>query len=193
MHGDIFYPTALLRLILPTDVGHDVGLHRPHLPRRAASPTASCARGGSASMPSLVGGIAYMLGGPIASDSSRPDTTASCSSARCCRSRSGSSCAASATARTGRGARSRSRSGSRCSARIRSCCSTCCSPAARSRSSSRSPPRRDGVRLDASRRRVTRLGIRAGRRASRIGDRRGPVRARASSTCRGRRARAGRD
>ncbi len=66
MHGDIFYPTALLRMLVGTDVGMTWGfiLHTfaaglfTYLFLRAW---------GLGFWPSLVGGLAYLLGGPIAS------------------------------------------------------------------------------------------------------------------------------
>jgi hypothetical protein len=66
MHGDIFYPTALLRVILPTDVAMTWGfiIHT----FLAGFLTYCFLRAwGLGFFPSLVGGLAYLLGGPIAS------------------------------------------------------------------------------------------------------------------------------
>ena len=66
MHGDIFYPTALLRVLLPTDVAMTWGfiLHT----FAAGLFTYGFLRAwGLGFFPSLAGGLAYLLGGPIAS------------------------------------------------------------------------------------------------------------------------------
>jgi hypothetical protein len=66
MHGDVFYPTALLRVLLPTDVAMTWGfiLHT----FAAGLFTYFFLRAwGLAFFPALVGGLAYLLGGPIAS------------------------------------------------------------------------------------------------------------------------------
>ncbi len=66
MHGDIFYPTALLRLLMPTDVAMTWGfvLHT----FAAGFFTYRFLRvWGLGFWPALIGGLAYLLGGPIAS------------------------------------------------------------------------------------------------------------------------------
>jgi len=66
MHGDIFYPTFLLRLVLPTDVAMTWGFII-HL-FLAGIFTFGFLRAIGYSFPgSLVGGLAYMMGGQIAS------------------------------------------------------------------------------------------------------------------------------
>jgi hypothetical protein len=66
MHGDIFYPTALLRLLIGTDAGMTWGfIIHPFL---AGLFTYGFLRAwGLGFFASLVGGLAYMLSGPIAS------------------------------------------------------------------------------------------------------------------------------
>lgn len=66
MHGDIYYPTALLRLIMPTDAGMTWGFV-VHLFLSGLFTYVFLRAWGLAFFSSLVGGIAYMLGGPIAS------------------------------------------------------------------------------------------------------------------------------
>ncbi|MEP6621576.1 MAG: YfhO family protein [bacterium] len=66
MHGDIFYPTALLRLILPTDVGMTWGFII-HTFLAGLFTYMFLRAWGLSFLPALVGGLAYMLGGPIAS------------------------------------------------------------------------------------------------------------------------------
>ena len=106
MHGDIFYPTFLLRMILPTDVAMTwafiihiflAGLFTYLFLRAWGS--ASC----RARRRHRVHDVRAHR-----RRTCRRATTASCTSARCCRSRSCCSCAAFATGETGRGARSRS-------------------------------------------------------------------------------------
>ncbi|MCU0635304.1 MAG: hypothetical protein MUE41_10575, partial [Gemmatimonadaceae bacterium] len=66
MHGDVFYPTALLRMLLPTDVAMTWGfiLHMV----MAGSFTYLFLRAIGLSFASaLVGGVAYLLGGTVAS------------------------------------------------------------------------------------------------------------------------------
>ena len=66
MHGDIFYPTALLRLILPTDAGMTWGfIIHTFLAGFLTFLFLRAWRVGF--FASLVGGLAYMLSGPIAS------------------------------------------------------------------------------------------------------------------------------
>ncbi|HEX6059899.1 MAG TPA: hypothetical protein VFZ11_12890, partial [Gemmatimonadaceae bacterium] len=66
MHGDIFYPTFLLRAVLPTDVAMTLGFVLHYL--LAALFTYAFLRAwGLGFVPSLIGGLAYMLTGPIAS------------------------------------------------------------------------------------------------------------------------------
>ena len=66
MHGDIFYPTFLLRMMLPTDVAMTWALHDSHLPRRllhvsvpSCVGTRLCRRASSAVS-------SYLMCGPIA-------------------------------------------------------------------------------------------------------------------------------
>jgi hypothetical protein len=66
MHGDIFYPTALLRLILPTDVAMTWGFVL-HLFAAGVFTYGFLRAWGLGFWPSLVGGMAYMMSGPIAS------------------------------------------------------------------------------------------------------------------------------
>ncbi len=66
MHGDIFYPTQLLRLLLGTDVGMTWGFVI-HLFLAGLFTFGFLRAWGLAFYPALVGGLAYMLGGPIAS------------------------------------------------------------------------------------------------------------------------------
>lgn len=66
MHGDIFYPTALLRVILPTDVAMTWGFII-HTFLAGYFTYAFLRAWGLGLFPSLVGGMAYLLGGPIAS------------------------------------------------------------------------------------------------------------------------------
>ncbi|HET9684897.1 MAG TPA: YfhO family protein [Gemmatimonadaceae bacterium] len=66
MHGDIFYPTALLRVILPTDVAMTWGFVI-HLFLAGLFTYGFLRAWGLGFFPSLVGGMAYLLGGPIAS------------------------------------------------------------------------------------------------------------------------------
>ncbi len=66
MHGDIFYPTALLRVILPTDVAMTWGFVI-HLFLAGFFTYGFLRAWGLGFFPSLVGGMAYLLGGPIAS------------------------------------------------------------------------------------------------------------------------------
>jgi hypothetical protein len=66
MHGDIFYPTALLRVILPTDVAMTWGFII-HTFLAGYFTYAFLRAWGLGFFPSLVGGMAYLLGGPIAS------------------------------------------------------------------------------------------------------------------------------
>lgn len=66
MHGDIFYPTALLRVIMPTDVAMTWGFII-HTFLAGFFTYAFLRAWGIGFFPSLVGGMAYLLGGPIAS------------------------------------------------------------------------------------------------------------------------------
>jgi hypothetical protein len=64
MHGDIFYPTAFLRMILPTDVAMTWGFN-PHLLAGFFNlPVPSCM--GSRLSRERHGGVAYLMCGPIA-------------------------------------------------------------------------------------------------------------------------------
>ena len=66
MHGDIFYPTALLRLLLPTDVGLTWGLVL-HLFLAGCFTYGFLRAWGLSFLPALGGGVAYMLSGQVAS------------------------------------------------------------------------------------------------------------------------------
>jgi hypothetical protein len=66
MHGDIFYPTALLRMIMPTDVAMTWGF-AIHMFIAGLATYAFLRAWGLGFFPSLVGGVAYLLGGPVAS------------------------------------------------------------------------------------------------------------------------------
>ena len=65
MHGDIFYPTALLRLLLPTDVGMTWGFVL-HLFLCGCFTYGFLRAWGLGFFPSLIGGVAYMLSGNVA-------------------------------------------------------------------------------------------------------------------------------
>ncbi len=65
MHGDIFYPTALLRLLLPTDVGLTWGFII-HLFLAGCFTYGFLRAWGLGFYPSLVGGIAFMMSGNVA-------------------------------------------------------------------------------------------------------------------------------
>lgn len=66
MHGDIFYPTALLRLMLPTDVAMTWGMIL-HLMLAGVAGYAFLRAIGVSFHAALVGGIAYMMSGQVAS------------------------------------------------------------------------------------------------------------------------------
>ena len=66
MHGDIFYPTQLLRLLLGTDAGMTWGFII-HTFLAGLFTFGFLRAWGLGFFPSLVGGMAYLLGGPIAS------------------------------------------------------------------------------------------------------------------------------
>lgn len=66
MHGDIFYPTFLLRMILPTDVAMTLGFV-VHTFLAGLFTCVFLRRVGLGFHASLVGGVAYMLSGQIAS------------------------------------------------------------------------------------------------------------------------------
>ena len=66
MHGDIFYPTALLRVIMPTDVAMTWGFII-HTFLAGFFTYCFLRAWGLGFFASLVGGMAYLLGGPIAS------------------------------------------------------------------------------------------------------------------------------
>ena len=66
MHGDIFYPTALLRMLMPTDVAMTWGFVI-HLFVAGLFTYGFLRAWGLGFSPSLVGGMAYLLGGPVAS------------------------------------------------------------------------------------------------------------------------------
>src|SRR5688572_24122376 len=65
MHGDIFYPTFLLRMILPTDVAMTWGFII-HLFLAGFFTFGFLRAWGVGFYGSLIGGLAYMLSGPIA-------------------------------------------------------------------------------------------------------------------------------
>jgi hypothetical protein len=66
MHGDVFYPTALLRLLMPTDLAMTWGFIL-HLFAAGLFTYGFLRAWGLGFFPSLVGGMAYLLSGPIAS------------------------------------------------------------------------------------------------------------------------------
>ncbi len=66
MHGDIFYPTFLLRLFLPTDVAMTWGMIG-HLWLAGVAAYGLFRAHGLAFWPALIGGLGYMLSGQIAS------------------------------------------------------------------------------------------------------------------------------
>ncbi len=66
MHGDIFYPTALLRTIMRTDLAMTWGFIL-HLFVSGLFTFGFLRAWGLGFVPSLIGGLAYMLGGPVAS------------------------------------------------------------------------------------------------------------------------------
>lgn len=66
MHGDIFYPTFLLRLLLPTDAAMTWGMIL-HLWLAGVAGYGLFRAHGLAFWPALTGGIAYMLSGQVAS------------------------------------------------------------------------------------------------------------------------------
>ncbi|MEO9249416.1 MAG: hypothetical protein ABI322_00225, partial [Gemmatimonadaceae bacterium] len=65
MHGDIFYPTFLLRLVLPTDVAMTWGF-MIHIFLAGAFAYLFMRRAGFGFAGALVGGLAYMMSGHIA-------------------------------------------------------------------------------------------------------------------------------
>jgi hypothetical protein len=65
MHGDIFYPTALLRLLLPTDVGLTWGFIL-HVFLAGCFTYGFLRAWGLGFFPSLVAGVAYMMSGEVA-------------------------------------------------------------------------------------------------------------------------------
>ena len=66
MHGDIFYPTFLLRMIMPTDVAMTVGFML-HIFLAGLFTYYLLRAWGLGFYPSLIGGLAYMMAGPISS------------------------------------------------------------------------------------------------------------------------------
>ncbi|MBA2685028.1 MAG: hypothetical protein H0U66_11095 [Gemmatimonadaceae bacterium] len=66
MHGDIFYPTFLLRMIMPTDVAMTVGFML-HIFLAGVFTYYFLRACGFGFYSALAGGLAYMMGGPIAS------------------------------------------------------------------------------------------------------------------------------
>ena len=65
MHGDIFYPTALLRLLLPTDIGLTWGFVI-HIFLAGCFTYGFLRAWGFAFFPALIAGIAYMMSGELA-------------------------------------------------------------------------------------------------------------------------------
>lgn len=65
MHGDIFYPTALLRMLLPTDVGMSWGMIL-HVFLAGCFTYGFLRAWGLGFFASLVGGVAFMLSGNVA-------------------------------------------------------------------------------------------------------------------------------
>jgi type IV secretory pathway TrbD component len=66
MHGDIFYPTFLLRLVLPTDIAMTWGMVL-HLMLAGVAAYSFLRSIGLGFHASLVGGVAYMMSGQVAS------------------------------------------------------------------------------------------------------------------------------
>ena len=66
MHGDVFYPTALLRMVMPTDLAMTWGFVL-HLFAAGLFTYGFLRAWGLGFSASLVGGMAYLLCGPIAS------------------------------------------------------------------------------------------------------------------------------
>jgi hypothetical protein len=66
MHGDIFYPTFLLRMIMPTDVAMTVGFML-HIFLAGLFTYYFLRAWGLGFYPAMIGGLVYMMGGPIAS------------------------------------------------------------------------------------------------------------------------------
>jgi hypothetical protein len=66
MHGDIFYPTFLLRMIMPTDVAMTFGF-MVHIFLAGLFTYFFLRAWGLGFYPALLGGLAYLMGGPIAS------------------------------------------------------------------------------------------------------------------------------
>lgn len=65
MHGDIFYPTFLLRMVLPTDIAMTWGLVL-HLMLAGVATYSFLRALGVSFYAALLGGLAYMMSGPIA-------------------------------------------------------------------------------------------------------------------------------
>jgi hypothetical protein len=66
MHGDIFYPTFLLRLLLPTDVAMTWGFVL-HILLAGVATIGFLRSTGFGFLPAVIGGIGYMLSGQLAS------------------------------------------------------------------------------------------------------------------------------
>ncbi|MFL5578964.1 MAG: hypothetical protein ACJ8AO_01220, partial [Gemmatimonadaceae bacterium] len=66
MHGDIYYPTFLLRAVLPTDVAMTWSFML-HYPLAGLFTFVFLRAWGLSFIPSLLGGLAYLMCGPIAS------------------------------------------------------------------------------------------------------------------------------
>src|SRR5665213_1039296 len=66
MHGDIFYPTFLLRMMMPTDVAMTLGF-MVHVFLAGLFTYYFLRAWGLGFYPALLGGLAYMMGGPLAS------------------------------------------------------------------------------------------------------------------------------
>ena len=67
MHGDIFYPTFLLRMMMPTDVAMTLGF-MIHIFLAGLFTYFFLRAWGLGFYPALIGGLAYMMGGPISSN-----------------------------------------------------------------------------------------------------------------------------
>ena len=134
MHGDIFYPTALLRLLLPTDVGLTWGFIL-HIFLAGCFTYGFLRAWGFGFFPSLIAGIGYMMSGELAGLVSPGHDGKLFVSALM-------PLTLWFLVRGIRDARMwawGSRWGSPCSAHTRNCSSTCCSRAGRSASISPSP------------------------------------------------------
>ena len=126
MHGDIFYPTFLLRMDPAHRRRDDVGVHRFTCSSAGFFTFLFLRAWGFRFYGALVGGLAYMLSGSIAAMRRRARRQA-VRRARCCRLALLLVTRGMRDGRRGRGVGSRSPSASPSCRRIRSCCSTFCS------------------------------------------------------------------